>query len=158
MSGFLYLELESSFMYVLLIYAKKLLGKAKISTKDFYLKLSLPPHPDLLIERYENLTLVGNDEISFVFDNGFPLGFTYKGKDTVCSYYENCVRKVNPITIKQFWILQKDFTRTIREQGFENASVVQNGIGVVSEIRFIGKNESNPMKDLSEYSKPESEE
>ncbi len=61
---------------------------------------------------------------------------------------------VNPITIKKFWILQKRFTRNIREEGwFENGVVVQNAF--VDEIKLIGKNEPNPVRDLSEYSKPE---
>jgi len=151
-------ELESSFMYVVQAFIEKILRKHNIDTaKDFYLKLSLPPHPDLVMLKSDDIVLVGNDDISFIleFNQGqwFAKGYTYKGEDVIVSYHENGIRKVNPYTIQRFWILQKRFTRSIREQGwFENGVVVQNAI--VDEIKLIGKNEPNPMKDISEYANP----
>ena len=146
-------------MYVAQIFIEKILRKHNIDTsKDFYLKLSLSSHPDLVMLKSDEIVLVGNDEISFVFEfnNGqwFAKGYTFKGEDTVVSYYENGMRKVNPYTIMRFWILQKRFTMYIREQGwFENGLAVQNAI--VDEVKLIEKNEPNPMRDISEYSKPE---
>jgi hypothetical protein len=143
-------------MQVLQVYAEKILRKHGIdSTKDFYLKLHLPPpHIDLLMERSNDAILVGNEGISFIFDfnNGtwFPLGFHCRDEVVVCSFFENGKRLVYPDTIKRFWMLQKIFTRNIRVNGyFENGVVVQNGIGIVSDIK------PNPIKDLSEYSRPE---
>ncbi len=158
MRRLLSIEFESSFMYVVQAYIEKLLRKhGVISTKDFYLKLSLLQHPDLLIVKSDDMILVSNEDISFIFEfnNGqwFAKGYTYKGEDVIVSYYENGMRKVNPYTIKRFWILQKRFTMYIREQGwFENSIAVQNAI--VEDIKLIEKNEPNPMRDISEYSDP----
>jgi hypothetical protein len=149
-------------MQVLQAVIEKILRKHGIdSTKDFYLKIHLPPpHLDLLMERSNDVILVGNEGIYFVFDyNGgtwFPSGFHYDGEDIICSFFNNGKRLVYPDTIKRFWMLQKIFTRNLRVNGyFENGVVIQEGIGTVTDFRLIEKDEPNPMKDLSEYSKPE---
>jgi len=156
-------------MQVIQVFIEKILRKHGVdSTKDFYLKLSMPSHFDLVIERIEELILVGHyqDETAdigdpiFVFDfNGgkwYPLGLKQPSGDTVVSYFENGKRMVNPVTIKQFWLLQKGFTRKIRQQEwFENGVKVQTGL--ICEVMFIEKGSPNPMKDLSEYSNPDDE-
>ena len=55
-------EHESSFMYVLALYVLKLLNAHEIdSDKDFHMELSLSPHPDLIVERSDDVIFMSTN-------------------------------------------------------------------------------------------------
>ena len=136
------------------------------SSKDFYLKLSLPPHLDLVMERESDIIIIGHyreengDTISdpvlvFSYDNSewLPLGMEQVLGDTVCAYFENGKRIVYQDRVKEFQTFQRTFVKAIREQGWEKNGVkVQSGL--VCSVMFIEKGSPNPMKDISFYANP----
>ena len=136
------------------------------SSKDFYLKLSMPPYVDLVMEREGDIIIIGHyrkdngDTISdpvLVFsynqDKWLPLGIEQVLGDTVCAYFENGKRIVYEDRIKEFKTFQRMFAKNIREQGWEKNGVkVQSGL--VCGVMFIEKGSPNPMRDISEYANP----
>ena len=147
--------------------AEKILKKHNLdASKDFYLKLSMPPYQDLVMEREGDIFIIGHyrenngDLISdpvLVFsciqDKWLPLGIEQVLGDTVCAYFENEKRIVYQDRIKEFRAFQRTFAKNIREQCWEkNGLKVQSGL--VCEVMFIGKDEPTPMKDISMYANP----
>lgn len=151
--------------------AEKILKKHNLDyTKDFYLKLSMPPYQDLTMGREDDIIIIGHyrkengDTISdpvlvFSYNQGewLPLGIEQELGDTICAYFENGKRIVYEDRIEEFRAFQKTFAKNIREQGYlENGLRVQSGL--VCGVMFIEKGSPNPMRDLSEYSKPNEQE
>ncbi len=119
---------------------EKILLKHNIDpTADFYLKLSMPPYMDLVLERNGNTILVGHyreengdlisDPVLAMEDeNGYwyPLRIELWCGDTICSFWENDKRMIIPGNIKEFKSFQRMFARNIREQGWlENGAKVE---------------------------------
>lgn len=117
---------------------EKLLAKHNIdATKDFYLKLTMPPYVNLVFERNGDITLVGH----YREENGDLISdpvLAMEGKeiwapvrielwcgDTICSFYEDGKRMIYPDKIKEFRVFQRMFARNIREQKW-----VENGVRV----------------------------
>ena len=117
---------------------EKLLAKHNIaSTKDFYLKLTMPPYMDLVLERNGDITLVGH----YREENGdmisdpvlamegteiwAPLRIELWCGDTICAFYEDGKRMIYPYKIKEFRVFQRMFARNIREQKW-----IENGVRV----------------------------
>ncbi len=111
---------------------EKILAKHNIdSTADFYLKLSMQPYMDLVIERNGNIILVGHyreengdlisDPVLALEDkNGFwhPVRIELWCGDTICSDIKS---------IREFRSFQRMFARNIREQGWlENGMLVKS--------------------------------
>ncbi len=111
---------------------EKILLKHNIDpTADFYLKLSMPPYTDLVIERNGNTILVGHyreengDLISdpvlaMEDDNGYwyPVRIEQWCGDTICSFWENEKHMIIPGNIKEFKSFQRMFARNIKDQGW----------------------------------------
>jgi hypothetical protein len=100
-------------------------------TKDFYLKLIMPPYMDLVLERNGNTILVGHyreensdlisDPVLALEDiDGFwhPVRIEQWCGDTICSFWEDDKRMIYPDRIKEFKSFQRMFARNIREQGW----------------------------------------
>lgn len=99
------------------------------ATRDFYLKLTMPPYMDLVIERNGDIVLVGHyreensdlisDPVLAMEDlNGIwsPVRIEQWCGDTVCSFYENEKLMIYPERMKEFRSFQRIFARNIREQ------------------------------------------
>jgi hypothetical protein len=117
---------------------EKILAKNNIdSTKDFYLKLTMPPYMDLVLERNGDIILVGHyreengDLISdpvLAMEGGeiwSPIRIELWCGDTICAFYEDEKRMIYPERVKEFRAFQRMFARNIREQGWlENGEKV----------------------------------
>jgi hypothetical protein len=119
---------------------EKLLAKHNIAaTKDFYLKLTMPPYMNLVLERNGDIILVGH----YREENGDLISdpvLAMEGKeiwapirielwcgDTICAFYEDGKRMIYPDKIKEFRAFQRMFARNIREQKWlENGVRVEN--------------------------------
>jgi hypothetical protein len=119
---------------------KKKVAKHNINaTKDFYLKLTMSPYIDLVMERNSDIVLVGH----YGEENGDLLSYpvpAMEGKeiwslvrielwcrDTICAFYEDGKRMIYPDRMKEFRGFQRMFTRNIREQRrLENGGMVEN--------------------------------
>ncbi len=119
---------------------EKLLAKHKIAaTKDFYLKLTMPPYMDLVLERNGDIILVGH----YREENGdlisdpvlamegqeiwAPVRIDLWCGDTICAFYQDGKRMIYPNKIKEFRIFSRMFARNIREQGWmERGEKVEN--------------------------------
>jgi len=147
--------------------AEKILLKHGIdASKDFYLKLSLPPYLDLVMAREGDIIIIGhyrkeNDDtksdpvlvFSYNQGNWLPLGIEQELCDMVCAYFENEKRVVYENKVKEFKSFQRMFAKNLKEQGWEkNGMRVQSGL--VCEVSFVGKYEPNPMRDISAYANP----
>lgn len=147
--------------------AEKILLKHGIdASKDFYLKLTMPPYLDLVMAREDDIIIIGhyrkinNDTISdpvLVFscvqDKWLPLGIEQELGDTVCAYFENGKRIIYEDRIKEFRAFQRMFSKNLREQGWEKNGVkVQSGL--VCGVMFIEKGSLNPMRDIGKYANP----
>ena len=145
----------------------KLLRKHEVDvSKDFYLKLTMPPYMDLVIQRNEDIVAVGHyiehkgeligDPVlvfSCVQNEWLPLGIEQFTGDTICAYFDNGKRVVYQDRIKEFNAFQKMFALNLKEQGWlKNGEKVQSGL--VCGVMFIEKGSPNPMGDLSEYANP----
>lgn len=146
---------------------KKLLKKHNVnSDKDFYLKLTMPPYQDLVMERNNDIIIVGHyieqngdligDPVlvfSCVRNEWLPLGIEQVLGDTICAYFDNGKRVVYEDRINEFKAFQKMFAKNIREQGWlKNGEKVQSGL--ICKVMLIGKDDPNPMEDISEYANP----
>jgi hypothetical protein len=117
---------------------EKVLAKHNIAaTKDFYLKLTMPPYMDLVLERNGDIILVGH----YREENGdlisdpvlamegqeiwAPVRIELWCGDTICAFYQDGKRKIYPDKIKEFRFFQRMFARNIREQKW-----VENGVRV----------------------------
>ena len=117
---------------------EKLLAKHNIdATKDFYLKLTMPPYMNLVLERNGDITLVGH----YREENGdlisdpvlamegqeiwAPVRIELWCGDTICAFYEDGKRMIYPEKIKEFRVFQRMFARNIREQKW-----IENGVRV----------------------------
>jgi hypothetical protein len=117
---------------------EKLLEKNNIDvTKDFYLKLTMPPYMNLVLERNGDIILVGH----YREENGdlisdpvlamegqeiwAPLRIELWCGDTICAFYQDGKRMIYPEKIKEFRVFQRMFARNIREQRW-----VENGVRV----------------------------
>ncbi len=120
---------------------EKILQKHGIdATKDFYLKLSMPPYMDLVLERNGSIILVGHyhiqegDLISDPFlaledMNGYwyPVRIEQWCSDTICSYWEDDKLMIYPERVKEFKSFQRVFARNIKEQQWlEDGVKVEN--------------------------------
>ena len=120
--------------------SEKILGKHKIDpSKDFYLKLTMPPYMDLVLERNDDIILVGHyreenedlisDPVLALHDiDGYwyPIRIELYLGDTVCSFMQDGKRMICPDRIKEFKTFQRMFARNIREQGWaENGEMVK---------------------------------
>jgi hypothetical protein len=153
--------------------AEKILVKHGIDTsKDFYMKLSLLPYQDLIMERNGDIVLIGHyrkengDLISdpvLVFDYNqgywYPMDIEQWCSDTVCSYVEDGKRMIYPEKIKEFRSFQRMFSQNIKEQGWlDKGNPIQEAI--VCDVFFISKDAPNPFvlgNCLSDYSDPRDE-
>ncbi len=120
--------------------AEKILARHSIDpSHDFYLKLSMPPYMDLVIERNDNIILVGHyreengdlisDPVLAMEDLNeiwSPVRIEQWCGDTVCSFYENDKLMIYPERMKEFRSFQRMFARNIREQGW-----LESGMKVV---------------------------
>lgn len=111
---------------------EKILAKHSIdSTKDLYLKLTMKPYMDLVIERNGNIILVGHyreengdlisDPVMALEDiNGlwYPIRIEQWCGDTICSYWEDGKRNIDFENTKELRSFQRMFARNIREQGW----------------------------------------
>ncbi len=111
---------------------EKILAKHGIDyNKDFYLKLSMPPYMDLVMERNGSIILVGHyhiqegdlisDPVLALEDiNGFwhPVRIEQWCGDTICSFWKGDKRMVYPDRVKEFKSFQRMFARNIKEQGW----------------------------------------
>jgi hypothetical protein len=111
---------------------EKILAKHGIdATKDFYLKLSMPPYMDLIMERNGSIILIGHyyvqegdlisDPVLALEDiSGYwhPVRIEQWCGDTICSFWEGDKRLIYPNRIKEFRSFQRMFARNIREQGW----------------------------------------
>lgn len=146
---------------------EKILKKHNIdASKDFYLKLTMPPYIDLVLERNGDIVLVGyyieqngdliSDPVLAMFVLGkqwYPLRIEQILGDITCAYYGKGKYYIHQNRVKGFLSFQRMFAKNIREQCWlENGVKVQTGL--VCEVMFIGKDAPNPMKDLSCYAKP----
>jgi hypothetical protein len=122
------------------IIVEKLLAKHNIdATKDFYLKLTMPPYMNLVMERNGDIILVGH----YREENGdlisdpvlamegeeiwAPVRIELWCGDTICAFYEDGKRMIYPDKIKEFRVFQRMFARNIREQKWvENGKMVEN--------------------------------
>ena len=116
---------------------EKILAKHIIdSTKDFYLKLTMPPYMDLVLERNGKVILVGHyrDENGDLISdpvlamenlNGcwYPVRIELWCGDTICAFYKDEKRMIYPERVKEFRSFQRMFARNIREQEW-----MENGI------------------------------
>ncbi len=149
---------------------EKILRKHNVdASKDFYLKLTMPPYLDLSMERNDDIVLVGhyieqnNDLISdpvlamYVSKNHwYPMRTEQIMGDITCAYYEKGKHYIHPERVKGFLSFQRMFAKNIREQKWlENGVKVETGL--VAEVYFIPKDAPNPMRDISEYSNPDDE-
>ena len=114
------------------IITEKILAKHGIDySKDLYLKLSMPPYMDLVMERNGSIILVGHyyvqegdlisDPVLALEDiNGVwhPVRIEQWCGDTICSFWEGDKRMIYPNRIKEFKSFQRMFARNIREQGW----------------------------------------
>ncbi len=146
-----------------IIIEKILLKHGIDSSKDFYLKLSLPPYQDLVMERDGDIIIIGHyrkengntfsDPVlvfSYNQGNWHPLGMEQELGDTICAYYENGKRIVYQDRIKEFETFQRTFAKNLKEQGWIKKGLrVQSGL--VCGVMFIEKGSPNPMRDISEY-------
>lgn len=145
----------------------KLLRKHEVDvSKDFYLKLTMPPYMDLVIQRNEDIVavghyieqngdLIGDPVLVFSYNQGkfLPYGIEQVLGDTICAYFDNGKRVVYQDRIKEFNAFQKMFALNLKEQGWlKNGKKVQSGL--VCGVMFIEKGSPNPMGDLSEYANP----
>ncbi len=98
---------------------------------DFYLKLSMQPYMDLIIERNSDIILVGHyrEEIGDLISdpvlaledmNGcwYPVRIEQWCGDTICSYWEGGKLMIYPGRMKEFRSFQRMFAKNIREQGW----------------------------------------
>ncbi len=119
---------------------KILLKHGVDTTKDFYLKLSMPPYMDLVMERNGSIILVGHYHIQegdIISDpvlaleniNGFwhPVRIEQWCGDTICSFWEDGKLMIYPNRIKEFRSFQRMFAKNIKEQGW-----LENGVQVKS--------------------------
>jgi hypothetical protein len=111
---------------------EKILAKHNIDpTADFYLKLSMPPYMDLIMERNGSIILIGHyyvqegdlisDPVLALEDiSGYwhPVRIEQWCGDTICSFWEGDKRLIYPNRIKEFRSFQRMFARNIREQGW----------------------------------------
>jgi hypothetical protein len=123
------------------IITEKILAKHNIDpTADFYLKLTMQPYMDLVLERNGNTMLVGHyreENSDLISDPVLALedisGYWHLVRieqwcgDTICSYWEGDKRLIYPNRIKEFRSFQRMFARNIREQGW-----LENGVLVKS--------------------------
>ncbi len=115
----------------------KILAKHNIDpTTDFYLKLSMPPYMDLVIERNRNTILVGHyreENGDLISDPVLALedisGYWYPVRielwcgDTIYSFWEDGKRKINFKNAREFRSFQRIFAKNIKEQGW-----LENGV------------------------------
>src|SRR4030067_2249723 len=114
-----------------IIIEKILLKHGIDSSKDFYLKLSLPPYLDLTMGREDDIIIIGhyrkeNDDtisdhvlvFSCVQDKWLELGIEQVLGDMICAYYENEKRIVYEDKIKEFRAFQRMFAKNLIEQGW----------------------------------------
>ncbi len=100
-------------------------------TKDFYLKLTMPPYMDLVIERNGDTILVGHyniengdlisDPVSAMEDEygyWYPVRIEQWCGDTNCLFWEGAKRMIYLDRIKEFKSFQRMFARNIKEQGW----------------------------------------
>ena len=120
--------------------SEKILLKHNIDpTADFYLKLSMPPYMDLVLERNGGIILVGhyreeNEDLisdpvlALEDDNGYwyPVRIELRCGDTICSYWEGDKHMIIPGNIKEFKSFQGMFAKNIREQRW-----LESGVKVV---------------------------
>jgi hypothetical protein len=110
---------------------EKILSKHNIdSTKDFYLKLTMPAYMDMVIERNGDIILVGHyreqngDLISDPVlamegeEIWSPVRIELWCGDTICAFYKDEKRMIYPDRMKEFRAFQRMFARNIREQGW----------------------------------------
>jgi len=110
---------------------EKILAKHNIdSTKDFYLKLTMPPYMDLVLERNGDIILLGHyreengDLISdpvLAMEGGeiwAPIRIELGCGDTICAFYKDEKRMIYPEREKEFRAFQRMFARNIGEQGW----------------------------------------
>jgi len=136
---------------------EKILRKHNVDvSKDFYLKLRMPPYLDLSMERNGDIVMVGhyieqNDDLIsdpvlvFDYNNGEWLAYGIEQVlgDTACAYFDNGKRVVYEDRIKEFKTFQKMFAKNIQEQGWEKNGVkVQTGL--ICQVMIVGKDEQNP--------------
>jgi hypothetical protein len=120
---------------------EKILAKHNIDpTADFYLKLTMQPYMDLVIElngsvilvghyREENGDLISDPVLALEDISGYwyPVRIELWCGDTICSFWENDKCMIYPDRIKEFRSFQRMFARNIREQGW-----LENGVLVKS--------------------------
>ena len=118
--------------------SEKILAKHNIDPgKDFYLKLSMPPYMDLVLERNGKVILVGHyreengdlisDPVLAMGDiNGcwYPVRIELSCGYIICSFLDDGKRMIYPERIKDYRAFQRMFARNIREQKWiENGGI-----------------------------------
>ncbi len=110
---------------------------------DFYLKLSMQPYMDLVLERNGNIILVGHyreedgdlisDPVLAMENTSRECGYWYPVRieqwcgDTICSFWKDDKQMIYPDKIKEFKSFQRMFAKNIKEQGWlENGVPVKN--------------------------------
>jgi hypothetical protein len=109
------------------------------AAKDFYLKLTMPPYMDLVMERNGDTILIGHyreengdlisDPVLAMEEAGgywYPVRIEQWCGDTICSFWEGGKQMIYPGKIKEFKSFQCVFAWNIREQGW-----LENGMKVV---------------------------
>jgi len=153
-------------------FAEKLLKKHGIdSSQDFYLKLTLPPYPDLILEKNDGFVLLGHypketggfSDPMLIFDYAsgewFPVGLEKGSVDTVCSFVQDGKRKLYRKELKQFQAFQREFFQTLKAQGWlEQGIRLQEAFA--GQVLLIDKGAPNPFvlgNCLSDYANPNDE-
>lgn len=107
------------------------------ASRDFYLKLIMPPYMDLVFERNGSVILVGHyreengdlisDPVLAMEDMSncwFPVRIEQWCRDTICSFWEDGKHMIYPGRMKEFKSFQKMFARNIREQGWMERGII----------------------------------
>lgn len=110
-------------------FIEKILAKHNIDpAQDFYLKLTMPPYQDLVLERNGDIILVGH----YREENGDLISdpvLAMEGKEiwspirielwcgnTICAFNKDDKRMIYPDRMKEFRAFQRMFARNIRGQ------------------------------------------
>lgn len=109
---------------------EKILKKHNVDTsKDFYLKLTIPPYLDLSMERNDDIVLVGH----YIEQNGdlishpmlamyvsnhhwYPMRIEQVMGEITCTYYKNEKHYFHPDRVKGFLSFQRMFAKNIWER------------------------------------------
>jgi len=143
------------------------------ASKDFYIKLIMPPHQDLIIERNADVVTVGHyieqkgdligNPVFAMYVSGkqwYPMRFDQIFGSIICAWYKKGKHYIHPDRVKGFLAFQRMFAKNIREQGW-----LENGIpikeAIVNDVFLIGKDDPNPFiggKSKTDYANPNEEE